>query len=175
MKTGYMNRTGKRAQMEMGETIAVLFVFILIVMIGFVVYVQFQLKGEQEAVEEARILGANEVAQRASYLPELSCSAGNVPVFNCFDILKLDVNEDEGVIAGKRSEYYDLLRYSRISVEQIYPPPASPEGFWTIYDNVPDDTKSKKQTLIPVSLLNPSGARGEEYYFGLMKVDTYYQ
>ena len=154
----------KNAQIQMMETIAVLFIFFILVVMGFVFYAKI-LKGNiEEQKEESIQLNAIEVAQRASSLPELQCSEDNIVSDNCIDILKLEAAS--GIMRQNDVYYYDRLLFSKVTVNEIYP--GSNE--WELYSRPLDEFSNKITTSIPISLFNPIENKNS---FGIMTVELF--
>ena len=154
----------KNAQIQMMETIAVLFIFFILVVMGFVFYAKI-LKGNlEEQKEESIQLNAIEVAQRASSLPELQCSEDNIVSDNCIDILKLEAAS--GIMRQNDVYYYDRLLFSKVTVNEIYP--GSNE--WELYSRPLDEFSNKITTIIPISLFNPIENKNS---FGIMTVELF--
>jgi len=161
----------KRAQIRMGESIAVMFIFFLLIIAGFIFYSKIEKRNIGLEKDESADLRAIETAQVVSFLPEIQCIQENVQVYNCFDILK--IIGMKGVTENNKLYYYDLLQYSNITIEQVYPNSVSS---WNIYSNVREDWKKKISTQIPVALFNATG-NGLDikpyYAFGVMYVDVF--
>ena len=154
----------KNAQIQMMETIAVLFIFFILVVMGFVFYAKI-LKGNlEEQKEESIQLNAIKVAQRASSLPELQCSEDNIVSDNCIDILKLEAAS--GIMRQHDVYYYDRLLFSKVTVNEIYP--GSNE--WELYSRPLDEFSNKITTSIPISLFNPIENKNS---FGIMTVELF--
>lgn len=155
----------KRAQIHIGETIAVLFVFFILVAIGFIFYfkiVKSNIEIESEEFSQIKSIG---IAQRVMFLPELQCSEGNVIRENCIDVLKLE--SAQSVISQdiNKLQYFDLFEFSEISVQQIYPN----EQKWNLYSRRLDNFRSKFVTNVPVALFNPIS---RTYGFGILTIET---
>lgn len=154
----------KKAQIQMAETIAVLFVFFILVVIGFIFYVKV-IKGnielEKEELSQLKSIG---VAQRVMYLPEVQCSEDNIIIDNCIDVLKLD--SAQKLMTENEVYYYDLLEFSDISISQIYPGSAK----WNIYSRKTSNFKSKFSTNVPISLYNPNTRK---HGFGVLTIETF--
>ncbi|MBI2541141.1 hypothetical protein HYV80_00325 [Candidatus Woesearchaeota archaeon] len=154
----------KKAQIQMGETIAVLFVFFILVTVGFIFYVKV-IKGNIELEsEELSQLKSVAIAQRAMFLPELQCSEDNIAIDNCIDILKLD--SAQALMRENEVYYYDLLEFSDISISQIYPS----EAKWNVYSRKTDEFKSKFVTNAPISLYDPITRK---HGFGVLTIETF--
>lgn len=153
----------KKSQIQIGETIAVLFVFFILIIVGFIFYVKV-IKGnielEKEELSELRSIG---IAQRVMFLPELQCSKDNVVRENCIDILKLD--SAKKLMKDNEIYYYDLLGFSDVGVSQIYPTQAK----WSIYSRKTEDYKNIFVTNIPVTLYDPYSDKNG---FGILTIET---
>ena len=153
----------KNSQVQIGETIAVLFVFFILIITGFVFYVKV-LKNDIESQKgELSQLVSVGIVERVMFLPEVQCSEDNVIKDNCIDTLKLKSASD--IMSQNEIYYYDLLGYGNVSVSQIYPDKAS----WTIYSRSLDNVKSRFVTNIPVPLYDPIKRK---YGFGILRVET---
>lgn len=154
---------GKKAQIQMGETIAVLFVFFILVLVGSIFYVRIikgNIEGEKDEASQLRAIG---IAQRVMFLPELQCSEDNIIRDNCIDIWKL--GSAENLMRNNEIYYYDLLEFSNVTVSQIYPA----EEEWSVYSRKIENT-NKFVTNVPISLYNPDTRR---YGFGVLTIETY--
>lgn len=152
----------KKTQIQMGETIAVLFVFFVLILIGLIFYVRIikgNIEGEKDEASQLRAIG---IAQRAMFLPELQCSEDNIIRDNCIDIWKLESAEN---LMKNNEIYYDLLEFSNVNVSQIYP--AKQE--WNIYSRKIENT-NRFVTNVPISLYNPNTRK---YGFGVLTIETY--
>lgn len=164
----------KKSQIQMGETIAVLIIFFILIVIGFIFFTRV-IKGSIEIErEESRQLKAVEIAQRASFLPEIQCSEENIVTDNCIDILKLKAATEgtpTSIIEDNEIFYFDSLQFSDISIKEVYPG-TNPDSPWSLYNKSLGEGNytSKISTNIPIALFDP---RGKNYSFGVMKVDTY--
>ncbi|NOZ80661.1 MAG: hypothetical protein GXP63_03215 [DPANN group archaeon] len=113
------SRKHRKAQIQMGETIVVVFIFIILITFGIIAYVNQQTSNIDEQKSEQNGLRATEVVLRALYLPEIRCSFDDVPVHNCIDLGKLvafmnydpindSIKNPNGILpAGSASRAYD--------------------------------------------------------------------
>lgn len=148
------------------ETIAVLFIFFVLIVIGLIFYANV-LKGNIELQKEESIqLKAIEVAQRASSLPELQCSEDNIVSDNCIDLLKLEAASEIIVEPENEIFYYDRFLFSKITVNEIYPGNRE----WTLYNRTLDEFSNKIVTNIPISLFDPVDNKNA---FGVMTVTLF--
>jgi hypothetical protein len=154
----------KRAQIQLMETIAVIFVFFILVMIGFMFYARIARTNIQSSIDDQSELKSIEIAQRVMFLPEIQCSEGAVSeIQNCVDKLKLESAQD--IIKYNEIYYYDMLEFSSINVTQIYPEKAT----WQIYSRQTTDFRSRFETNIPVSIFDPLTKKNS---FGLITLET---
>ena len=149
----------------MGESVAILFIFFILLVFGFVFYMNIMGGSAKADLEENIQLRAIGVAQRASFLPELQCSKENVRDDNCIDLLKL--NATAQLLKENNLYYYDVFEFSNIYVRRIFP---EPEKIWQLYNNAPANYSYKLSTFIPVSLLS---ATSDKYDFGILVVEVY--
>jgi hypothetical protein len=154
----------KKSQIQIGETVAVLFVFFILIIVGFIFYVKVikgNIEQEKEELSQLRSVG---IAQRVMFLPEVQCSEDNIIIDNCIDMLKLDAAKE----LMKESEiyYYDLLEFSDVTLLQIYPNDAK----WEIYSRKKEKFQNKFVTNVPISLYEPLSRK---YNFGVLTIDTF--
>src|SRR3989344_8811895 len=140
----------KKAQIQIGETIAVLFVFFILIIIGFMFYVKVIKSNIELEAEELSQLRSVGISQKIMFLPEIQCSEDNIIIDNCIDTLKLEYAQN--IMKENEIYYYDLLEFSDVNVLQIYPD----EAKWSIYSRKTEDFSSKFVTNVPVSLYNPN-------------------
>ena len=153
----------KRTQIQIGETIAVLFVFFVLIVIGFMFYarvIKSNIEVEKEELSQLRSVG---IAQRVMFMPEVQCSENNLIIDNCIDILKLE--SAQNIMNENNIYYFDLLEFSDVSIYQIYPTEAS----WNIYSKKMEDFKNKFVTNVPISLYDPVTRK---HGFGVLKIET---
>lgn len=157
----------RRSQIKMGETIAILIVFFLLLVFAFSFFGNVSQTTYEEKRDEFQSLRSIEIAQIVSFLPELQCTFDNVPVANCFDILKVNATFQRlNTSEEYRLYYYDFFRTSTIYLRQIYPPSS---WQYVFYNNTGNWTK-RLNTKIPVSLYN---ATADVFYMGVLEVDVF--
>ncbi|HIH92091.1 TPA: hypothetical protein HA281_04760 [Candidatus Woesearchaeota archaeon] len=155
---------GTRAQVQMGETIAILLVFFFFVVIGMVFYVNIIKSKSATEREENTQLEAITVLKKALALPELQCSRQNIVEDSCIDLLKLQA---ASIVVPQHQEYYfDSLGFSVVSVQEVYPSTHN----YTLYNSPLDKYSSKSVTNAPISLLDPVTGTNA---FGVITIDTY--
>jgi len=158
----------KKAQIKMWTTIAVLIVFFIILMFGFIFYTQIERIGLEKSQREAEARRSIAVAQVVANLPELQCSLGTVEKGVCFDLYKIKAFENE--YANYWTYYYNMFGYAEINVKQINLE-NSEETLYPLYNNT-GDKNSSTLGLIPISIYNPVN---KEFLFGVVEVKSYYE
>lgn len=152
-----------KGQIQIGETIAVLFVFFILIVIGFIFYanvIKGNIEQEKEEISQLKSIG---IAQRVMFLPEVQCSEDNIVIDNCIDILKLD--SAQKLMKEREIYYYDLLEFSDVTIARIYPDGAK----WGIYSRKTEDYKNKFVTNVPISLYDPTTRK---HGFGVLTIET---
>ncbi|MBI2124888.1 hypothetical protein HYT92_03795 [Candidatus Pacearchaeota archaeon] len=158
----------KKSQIQIFETIAVLFIFFILVGIGAIFYVRIH-KSNLESTKFGYSQSKSvTIAQRAMFLPELQCSEDNIIRDSCIDIWKLKVaeiimNEDKNKIY-----YFDLLEFSEVNITQVYPVSTSPQK-WRVYSNKIGKPGSSFITYVPISLYDPAT---RNYGYGILSIET---
>jgi hypothetical protein len=157
----------KKAQIQMGESIAILFIFFILVVFGFVFYMNIMKGSAKIEIEENIQLKAIGIAQEVSFLPELQCSEENVRVEDCIDLMKLDAASK--LLKDNSIYYYDIFEFSKIWVEEVFPNEGTK---WDLYNSTPTTYRNRISTFIPISLFNPTS---KKYNFGVLAVEVYTQ
>lgn len=166
-----------KGQVELNETLLVLFFIVVIIIIGIIVYFRvFQEnvkeKGEELSEQEASVLLAS-----ITSMGEISCSNED-----CVDTSKLIPFSNT---ARMNIDYYkNLFGYKKITMHNKYPSTKDglcdiraynsleyPENcnYWTIYENNPSGKKGIKIST-PISLYYPEI---DEYKIGIMEIEVY--
>lgn len=168
-----------KGQVELSETIIVLFIAVIIIVFGMIFYFQYYIKhignvGEKFTEERYNVLLAS-----VSSMPELKCSfLGNEE--QCIDVLK--------VLGFKEisNDYFNVLGYSNITIEQLYPEVNSNNectairyqeaiypnncGYWRVYSKRPGIVKETIRIDTPISLYFPDL---KEYRIGRLAIEFY--
>jgi hypothetical protein len=153
----------KRAQIRMGETIAVLIIFFFLLILGVTFYVSVQRNRIESHTFEILQQESIMVSQVVSFLPELQCSSDNIVTDNCYDLYKLGAAENH--ILSNTDFYYPFFKYSNIVIYELYPY----ERNWTLYDNKHPDS-APYRTWLPISLYNATTKR---FSFGVLSIGYY--
>ncbi len=156
----------------MSETIAVMFIFFILVVFGLIFYFKFSTIAAQQAEEELFGQKAIDTTTKVIFLPELICSDGEAETQDfCLDMMKL--KSMDAVTKKHLSDYYfDLFGYANISVTQIYPVPTDQSTF-TIYSKKLDSFTRKDPTFFTVSLKDYLTGSQPSFGLGYVTVEVY--
>ena len=152
----------KRSQIQMSETIAVLFVFFVLLGLGFIFYGKYMETSVVQAGEESAKLRSVAIVQKIMFLPELECNSKKRS--NCIDLLKVEAAKE--AISKNQLYYYDIFENSEINISEIYPE----ERNFALYSRKLTEFSNIYETSVPVALLDPIAGK---YSFGMIKVKTY--
>ena len=115
---------GNRKGQHMTETVAVLFIFFILVAFGIIFYYKWHVGALKEERQQAQASRAMDTTLRVLFLPELQCSKGEaVSEDNCIDMLKMRalMSVDGGSTYFERHEdyYFNAFGYSKIVVHEF--------------------------------------------------------
>ena len=175
-----MKMSSRKSQINMMEPIMVLFIFFIIVVIGFMFYSKIQESTIKELQRTRFEQDAVAVVQNMLYMPELQCSEKSVLIDVCFDIYKLDAFSS---LVNQAQDKEAFLFYQRdfgssvVMIREIFPQSSDPYSSlrtWTIYDNAPadQDETSSVRMEIPVSLKDPV-KRYAQYSIGILSIEVF--
>jgi hypothetical protein len=153
----------KKAQVQIFETIVVIFIFFILVFIGLIFYGRIAKSDIEKQDNEIAQLRSIAIAQKVMSMPELQCSDNGVAKENCIDMLKLD--SAKNVMKGNEIYYYDLLEFSEVNITTIYPN----EQKWTVYSRNPGNFRNKFTTNVPVAIYDPVAKKSA---FGIITIQT---
>lgn len=102
----HVQKSTKKAQIHMGETLAVLIIFIIILVFGLFLYFQYSYKSLEKRGFEFQETEYSTLLYSLTDSPELSCTKGN-----CIDMTK--------IIALKQLNH--RFKNKEIKIEIIYP------------------------------------------------------
>jgi hypothetical protein len=169
----------KKGQLQIQETILVVFIFIILIMFGLVFFYRVQLASIAEDFNEFQNTRDTINFITIGDLPEFSCSKLGIRE-SCIDTLKLNSFIALNNSAKYRSYYFERFGYKKITITQIYPEKNEKLcsnsqiedcGLWNIYENKPlRQTGTKIVRDTPVSLYFPDK---DEYGIGILVVESY--
>ena len=156
----------KKAQVKMGETIAILFIFFVLLMVGAMVYFNVQKTTFRREMTEQFEARSVELAQVISFLPELQCTEKNVVEPGCFDLYKLAALDYISKQEQNSAYYAREFESSLISVNLIYPDDVS----YVIFNNTPVKYFESSSFQVPVSVFD---AFNDASSFGVLEVRVF--
>jgi hypothetical protein len=168
-------KKSKKAQVQTTETIAVLFIFFVLILFGLIFYFKYTAIAFKD--QQRELLGARSIdtTSKVLFLPELICSRGEAQALdNCIDVMKLN-RANETLQAYLNDYYYDLLGYSTVTVTEIFPKSRN----WILYDKPrpPQDGVEPDQeaSFFIVSLRDriPQMEGQMQFSYGYVKVVVY--
>lgn len=157
----------KKGQMQINETILVIFIFTVMMLIGFVLFNRWMsVSIEQEFLDNERSRFSNMLTTVAE-MPEIKCSSQGKD-FNCVDSLKL--------LSANKGDYVERFGFREIKVNLVYPEVREREcstatypscDEFLVYSNRPSEFKEEEIIRTPVSLYYPIT---EEYKIGVLEI-----
>lgn len=163
----------KKGQIHISETIAVLFIFFILVVFGILFYYKYQQSAIMEERQQLLADRAIKTTLKVISLPELLCTKGNAePLENCIDMMKLrELNE---TFYNHLTDYYfSVFSYAKIKVVQLYPLPGES---WVLYDKKKplNESQDYENTFFVVTLRDEAnGVDNTQYGFGYVEVGVY--
>jgi hypothetical protein len=160
-------KIGKKADFKTMETTLIIFVFFVMLMIGFISYTQFQREGIEAQARRNTELRAIDVAELTSR-PEFRCN--DYSAQNCLDLYKIQSfsktikNNDEMII-----HYSEIFGFSNITVKRIYPTPQQQSSI-VLYEKKPNKITAKRKYSIPINIYD---AVSRQYEFALLEIEYY--
>lgn len=172
-------RFNRKGQMQMTETIAVLFIFFVLIIFGIIFYFRYQQGAVKDKQEELLAARAMDTTLKTLFLPELMCTKREAePEDNCIDMLKLrQVNYTFKKYIN--DYYFGIFSYARVRVVDLVD-----KQEWIIYDKektkvldngtMVNDWEKLEKTYFVVTLRDEIKGQGEARYdFGYIEVGVY--
>lgn len=164
----------KKAQIRLTETVAILFIFFVLIVFGIIFYYKFHqisVKEKEGELLEARAL---DTTLKVLFLPELACSEGGAePEGHCFDLMKARY-ANETFQENMAKYYLQVFSFARISIHQTYPERKE----YLLYDKpkilAGGQMADQKSTFFVVTLRDNVLGEGTPFYsFGYLNVTVY--
>ncbi|MBD3209341.1 hypothetical protein GF367_02895 [Candidatus Woesearchaeota archaeon] len=159
----------RRGQLQIGESMIVIILILIIGVFALVFFANMTKAKYQVRLGQYEDLNAVETAHIVNSLYELRCAkTGATEV--CVDKHKAlafaQLQQDEPELVN--DYYFDLFRYSRIELQEIYP-----EGHnYTLYEvNASSQGQVVKALVMPVAIYNNSAGTNS---FGILSVERFY-
>ncbi len=165
------NRTRKkRGQVQMIETITVLFIFFILVAVGIMFYAKYQKSALEDKRQELQVTRASTVALRAAFLPELQCTKGDAePEEYCIDLIKAR-SFNPRLRSSFEDYYYDLFSFATITLTQVYPDELPP---LEIYAKPKEGAKPIATQFVVAIRDQTKGGVNPSYGYGYLEVKVY--
>ena len=165
----------KKAQMKMMETIAIIFIFFVLVLFGIIFFYQYSKVSINERNEQFFAERAMRTTLKVLFMPELICTdgAGNLEQ-NCIDMAKLRAAEK--VIPDNIEDYYfNLFSYADITIHQsssngVIIDPDLDTNKHIIYSKPKPDYTKKEPSFFVITLKDEMSGH---YDFGYLNVTVY--
>ena len=166
----------KKGQLQIHETILVLFIFIVLLVIGMIFFYRYNAQSLRDSVFEIELSRFNAMLSTFPQSPEIRCSFLGQDA-SCVDSYKLI--SFKNLIEDEKSHYRIKYGFKNITFYSLYPEksPAKCDlnqvrdcGVWNLYLEKP---KNYRQTLVietPVSLYFPDK---DNYGIGKMVIEWY--
>ena len=167
-----MKKLNKSAQIHLTETIAVIFIFFVLILFGAIFYFKFQtgvISDKRVELVNARVI---DTATKTLFLPELTCTKGDSTVANCIDMMKARRAQSLFSENEEQHKYFELFSYANITLKQIYPPLPPDESITYLYSKKPVEFTKKKPTFFVVSLKDQEIAK-DYHAFGYLLIEVY--
>lgn len=183
-KLAFTRSSNNRGQMQIQETILVVFIFVVLIIFGMVFFYRVQSASIADDFNKFQRERLAVDFVTFSDLAEFGCSRAGIRE-NCVDTIKLAVFRDLAK-GGSRDYYFGRFGHRNITIYQIYPEKNSAEcnlqrstgcGIWNVYSEIPSNWRAKEARDIPVSLYFPCsepGCNEDSYSIGMMVVEDYY-
>lgn len=150
-----------KSQIDMTETILILFVFIILLAIGLFFYYQFYFKSIERTAETTLSISTSFLLSYISSMPEISCNNEK-----CIDTLKLfafiNQNPDIPIFKGKKIEIKQLYPIPTISAQCTIQHYQQHNDYylycdsWLLSDDRPSSFKKAPIYSTPISLYYPN-------------------
>ncbi|MBI2148628.1 hypothetical protein HYU23_03025 [Candidatus Woesearchaeota archaeon] len=178
LKTTGIIRHARKGQLQIQETILVIFIFIVLIMFGLIFFYKAQSTSIANDFKKFELDRVSVDFITLGDMPEFSCSKAGIRE-SCIDTSKLVVFSE--LINNKlyKNYYFDRWGYKNITIYTVYPgknnikcTTASADncGVWDVYINKPSKITSKIIRDTPVSLYFPDK---DQYAIGIMVVEAY--
>ena len=158
----------RKGQVQISETIAILFIFFVLLLFGIIAYAKFQQSALRERQEELLINKGIQISTKVLFLPELVCTKGEAEAEdNCFDMAKVKWLNQNGYFEDNIDYYFELFSFATISINQIYP---EGEELIILYNKQDPNRINKKETHFVISLKDEMN---DQFGYGFLTVEVY--
>lgn len=166
----------KKAQLEVQETIIVVFIFVVLLSLGLLLFYKFQLSSLDQQKIEIQENKFNMMLLIFPNSPEIECSSGLV-TRNCIDTLK--VLSLKKSVEQDQQFYFKKFGYKKLQLTSLYPIKNEKEctstniedcGVWTIYNKPAPNQDMSKILRTPISIYYP---QTDSYGIGELRLEAF--
>ena len=159
-----------RGQIQMGEIIAVIVVFIMLLIFGLFWFFQQGTSQAGEIQEEQFRLQLLERTKEIMNLPELQCSFASTPDTSCVDLYKMQAIQDViNYNIDIRRQFEDRFFGQAVRIDVVYPATHT-LPLQTVLFNFSTSSDSYQSAVVPVTIRDPITRRS---YFGALILQNY--
>ncbi len=167
----------RKAQIGIGETIAVIIVFIMLVTVGMVIYVNYQTGNIKDQQQKATELQITQLLTTIQSLPEMQCSSqmcvqcGGSDLSYTYDLNKSIIAAK--VIGADLPYYVTLLKSAKVELDVIDPrrTPDIPSSILVYNLSLPGQVNARAFQL-PANVYDPAT---DMCYLGELNITVYTQ
>jgi hypothetical protein len=161
----------KRGQIQTLESVAVLFVFFILLGLSMIFYMSYAKSKESGRLAEINREQSMLIAQQVINLPELKSSRRAVRGVNTIDMIKFEALQK--TLAEnfdlQKGIYQERFGSAWIALKEIYPE----QNEWILYNNYDPNAKFSNTFYVPISLFNSLDIPGGNYSVGLLEITHY--
>jgi len=166
-----------RGQIQLGETIAVVFIVMILLVIGMVFWNKVSNSNIRNIQSQSQELSVIEIANNVPELAELKCYEASVNQVKCLDWYKIVAMSNAMKNTSDRSAfilYNNYFKNSKITIVKMYPTTSGEVENITLYDSkIGNNTNSTTTLLIPVPIHIKDYVNHQTFY-GMIIVEGYY-
>ena len=149
-----------KAQIQMGESIAIIIIIIVLLVIGVTFWRNMTSGDIQQLSSDQSDLSVIELSKVATELPELKCyTSGETITVNCFDWYKILALNQSMKNSTVFNYYFNIFGRSRITFQEVYPDEMS----ITVY-NYNVTANRALEISIPIILEKNTGHEGKRFF-----------
>jgi hypothetical protein len=158
----------KRAQIQFGESLAVIIILVVMIVLGIMFYARLQHDENTETSRTHSDLKAIEIAKLASSLPELKCTGRPVQDKTCIDMEKAIRLEKWIGDNPTNLHYVKVFGDATVKLYFVYPTPIPVLNPIEIMKQT-QNTQYKTTVQVPVTIHDPSTRKSR---FGYLEVSS---
>ena len=169
----------KKGQLQVQETIMVVFILVVIIILGLVLFYRFTSVGLEQEYRDNQITRFNAMMATVPEIGEVKCSMYGEPD-NCIDVYKVIImNTLKERDPNYRNYLVERYGFMEMKIQIVYPFTSDVEcntgqikdcGIWEIYSNVPPNSKYPVKKSTPVSIYLP---HLDTYGIGILNISKY--